>query len=186
MDFGWYGESDAAAAVDFLVRQPTVGRIGLVGLSMGGESAIGAAGVDPRVRAVVAEGATHRVPADKEYLVEEHGVRGEVQQRIDAVTYGVAGLLTDAPEPRPLRDSLLATSDDGTDTPVLLVAAGELETEQAAVAYLASASPTTVETWTVPGAGHTRGLDVAPDDWTRKVTGFLDDALVPSPGRSSR
>lgn len=65
MDFGWYGEQDASGAVDFLTQRPDVesGRIGLVGMSMGGEQAIGAAGADERVRAVVAEGATHRVAA---------------------------------------------------------------------------------------------------------------------------
>ena len=47
MDFGWYGESDAAAAVDFLVGESAVDAVGLVGLSMGGETAIGAAGADP-------------------------------------------------------------------------------------------------------------------------------------------
>ena len=80
MDFGWYGESDAIGAVDFLTQQRDVsrGRIGLLGLSMGGEQAIGAAGVDGRVVAVVAEGATSRVAADKTYL-DVYGVRGEVQ-----------------------------------------------------------------------------------------------------------
>ncbi len=50
MDFGWYGERDAAGAVDLLADQPGIspGSIGLVGLSMGGEQAIGAAGVDDR------------------------------------------------------------------------------------------------------------------------------------------
>ncbi|MGN6574842.1 MAG: alpha/beta hydrolase [Nocardioides sp.] len=77
MDFGWYGERDIAAALDFVVGGADVdaGRIGLVGLSMGGEEAIGAAGLDPRVRAVVAEGATNRVAADKGYL-SAYGVRG--------------------------------------------------------------------------------------------------------------
>ena len=75
-------------------------RIGVVGLSMGGEEAIGAAGVDPRVRAVVAEGATNRVAADKGYLAA-YGVRGQIQRGIDWATYAVAGLLTPAPEPDP-------------------------------------------------------------------------------------
>ncbi|HEY0644253.1 MAG TPA: alpha/beta fold hydrolase, partial [Nocardioides sp.] len=86
MDFGWYGEADAAGAVDFLGDLPDVSprRIGLVGLSMGGEQAIGAAGSDPRVAAVVAEGATNRVAADKGFLAA-YGVRGEVQQQVDRV-----------------------------------------------------------------------------------------------------
>lgn len=47
MDFGWYGERDAGAAVDFLTDAPGVAPhgVGLVGMSMGGEEAIGAAGL---------------------------------------------------------------------------------------------------------------------------------------------
>ena len=63
MDFGWYGDQDTSAAVTFLRSQPDVddGRIAAVGMSMGGEEAIGAAAADARIQAVVAEGATNRV-----------------------------------------------------------------------------------------------------------------------------
>ena len=66
MDFGWYGDADVQGAVTFLGARPDVhsGRIAAVGLSMGGEEAIGAAATDPRIKAVVAEGATGRVAAD--------------------------------------------------------------------------------------------------------------------------
>ena len=178
MDFGWYGERDAAAAVDFLTtrRGVTDDRVGLLGLSMGGESAVGAAGVDPRVRAVVAEGATNRVAADKAFL-DEYGVRGDLQQGIDTLTYAVTDLLTDAPEPASLLDSVRETQRDGTPTPVLLVAAGDVETEQLAAAHIASAAPDAVRTWTVPGARHTGGLTTAPGAWRQHVLGFLEDAL---------
>jgi pimeloyl-ACP methyl ester carboxylesterase len=179
MDFGWFGERDAAAAVDYLEDELGASRrIGLVGLSMGGESAIGAAGADPRVRAVVAEGATNRVAADKAYL-DAYGLRGELQQALDRLTYAVTGLLTDASEPSSLRDSLRATAQDGTPTPALLIAAGDVETEQLAADHLASAAPGTVRTWTVPGSGHTQGLVTAPEAWERHVLGFLDSALQP-------
>ena len=67
MDAGWYGDRDITAAVTFLQHQSGVdaSRIGVLGLSMGGEQAIGAAAADPAIRAVVAEGATHRTAADK-------------------------------------------------------------------------------------------------------------------------
>ena len=70
MDFGWYGDLDVAAAVDFVAGQAGVepGRVAALGLSMGGEEALGAAASDPRIRAVVAEGATTRVAGDKAWL----------------------------------------------------------------------------------------------------------------------
>ena len=66
MDFGWWGDRDAAAAVSFLARQPgvSVGKIATLGESMGGEQGIAAMGADPRIRAVVAEGATGQQLAD--------------------------------------------------------------------------------------------------------------------------
>ena len=71
MDFGWNGDADITASVSFLADQPDVepNRIGVVGLSMGGEEAIGAAAADDRISAVVAEGATGRVAADKACLL---------------------------------------------------------------------------------------------------------------------
>jgi pimeloyl-ACP methyl ester carboxylesterase len=179
MDFGWYGEGDVAAALDFLEDQAGVDptRLGVVGMSMGGEEAIGAAGADPRVRAVVAEGATHRVAADKDYL-SEYGWRGDVQQWIDGGTYAVAGLLSPAPEPRPLREAVAAAQADGTPTPFLLITAGEVETEELAAELLTKAAPDAVETWIVPGAGHTGGLRTEPAEWARRVLAFLDAALA--------
>lgn len=177
MDFGWYGERDAAAAVDFLSDRPGVfpARIGLVGLSMGGEEAIGVAGLDGRVHAVVAEGATNRVAADKAYLAA-YGVRGQLQRGIDWLTYATAGLLTRAPEPAPLRDSVAAAAHHGTR--LLLVTAGDVETEQLAAAHLREAAPSAVEIWTVPGAGHVQGLRTAPHEWEHRVVTFLDTTLL--------
>jgi uncharacterized protein len=67
MDLGWYADRDVSAAVDYLRHRGDVdgSRVAVLGLSMGGEEAIGAAAADPRVRAVVAEGATGRTAADK-------------------------------------------------------------------------------------------------------------------------
>lgn len=57
MDFGWNGDGDIIAAVDFLVARPEFdpSRIAVFGLSMGGEGAIGAAATDSRISAVVAD-----------------------------------------------------------------------------------------------------------------------------------
>src|SRR6478609_4282785 len=91
MDFGWYGEQDIPAAVTFLQQQPDINpdRIGAVGLSMGGEQAIGALGTDPRIRGVVAEGATNWVLADKAWLPDTYGIRGRIQLGVEAITYGL-------------------------------------------------------------------------------------------------
>ncbi len=171
MDFGWAGESDLAGAVDFLARRPDVepGRIGLVGLSMGGEEAIGAAGADPRVRAVVAEGAMNRVLADRGWLAH-YGLRGRLQQGLDWLTYRLAGLMSEVPAPVSLRASVRAAAPH----PLLLVTAGTRPDELLAARLVRAASPANVVIWTVPGAGHTGGLAAHPAAWERRVVGFLD------------
>lgn len=179
MDFGWYGESDASGAVDFLTRQRDVapGRIGLLGVSMGGEQAIGAAGVDERVAAVVAEGATNRVAGDKGYL-DAYGVRGELQQRVDQVTYWLTGLLSGAPEPGSLRRSVATATTRPDPTSFLLITAGEVPDEGHAAAYMTGSRTYAVQTWTVPGAGHTQGLETAPAAWEERVITFFADSLA--------
>jgi pimeloyl-ACP methyl ester carboxylesterase len=174
MDAGWYGDRDVTAAVSFLQHQPGVdpNRIGVLGLSMGGEEAIGAAAAAPAIRAVVAEGATHRTAADKAgYL--PGGIAGAIQRGIDRVTYATAELLSGAPRPATLR-SAIARADQ---TQFLLIAGGSAVDEPEAVAYLRQAAPDRVRTWTVPSAAHTRGLVTAPTEWTSRVTAFLDAAL---------
>lgn len=83
MELGWFGDSDTRAAVDYLTTRGDVDgdRIAVVGLSMGGEEVIGAAGVDARIKAVVAEGATGRTAADKGWLVEEFGLPAASSER---------------------------------------------------------------------------------------------------------
>ena len=84
MELGWYGDRDVTGAVSFLALQPDVtAGIGVVGLSMGGEEAIGAAATDERIGAVVADGATNRVAGDLDFIDDEYGQRGWIQQRLD-------------------------------------------------------------------------------------------------------
>jgi len=177
MDFGWYGDADIAGAVGYLAARPEVdaSRIAAVGLSMGGEEAVGAAVADSRLWAVVAEGATGRTAADKAWLSEEYGFRGLLQEGIDHLTFWFADLLTEAGPPRSLQAAVVAMAP----RPLLLIAAGEVPDEEAVAGRLRAAAPERVEVWVVPGAGHTGGLATAPEEWRARVLAFLDAALDP-------
>jgi dienelactone hydrolase len=167
-------------AVSYVAAQPDVdpGRIAVLGLSMGGEEALGAAAADPRIAAVVAEGATNRVADDKAWLSEVHGWLGTAQRGIDHLTYGFTDLLTDASPPIALRDAVAATAP----RPVLLIAGGAVPDEPDASRYIATGAPDTVDVWVAPGAGHTGALDRHPEEWEGRVTAFLAAALEPSGG----
>jgi len=179
MDFGWYGDEDGAGAVSFLERQPDVtgGRIGVLGLSMGGEEAIGAAGADPRIQGVVAEGATNRMLADKAWLSDEYGWRGTLQRGVEWLTFGAADLLSEASPPMSLRASAAAADP----RPMLLIAGGAVPDEEPAARYIAAGAPDSVEVWVAPDTGHTDALDRHPDEWEARVTAFLRSALRPDP-----
>lgn len=178
MDFGWNGDADTMAAVSFLAERDDVDpdRIGAIGLSMGGEQALGALAADPRIHAVVAEGATGRVAADGAWVSDEYGLQGQLQEGLDRLRYAFVDLLTEAPRPQSLRSSAAAAAP----RPVLLIAAGEVPDEALAGVHIQSGAPESVELWEVEGAGHTAGLATAPEKWEERVVGFLDTALAPS------
>jgi pimeloyl-ACP methyl ester carboxylesterase len=173
MDFGWYGDEDIGGAVSFLAAQPGVRAVGAVGMSMGGEEAIGAAAADVRIRAVVAEGATNRVASDKSWMTDQYGARGWLQRRIDWLTFTAADALTAAEPPDSLRDAVASTT-----APVLLIAGGDVPDEAHAGRFIESGSPATVELWNAPDTAHTGALNTHPAEWEARVTDFLDDALA--------
>ena len=111
---------------------------------------------------------------DKAWLAENYGLRGWLQQRVDWVLYTATDLLTAADPPVALRDAVARAAP----RPVLLIAAGDVADEAAAARWIQSGSPTTVAVWVVPGAGHTGGLRVQPEEWEARVTSFLDQALI--------
>lgn len=178
MNFGWYGDADAAAAVDYLANRPDVdaARIGALGESMGGEEAIGAMAHDPRLRAVVAEGATNRVAGDWDWLSRTYGTRGYVQRGIQWLTYAMTDLMTAARPPITLRGAVAAAAP----RPVLLIAAGTIADEANADRAIQGAAPRSVDVWVVPGAAHTGGLRATPREWIDRVTTFFDGALRPA------
>jgi dienelactone hydrolase len=175
MDFGWHGDADIAAATDYLAGRPDVdpGRIGLVGMSMGGEEAIGASASNPRVRAVVAEGATARTAADESWLSDEFGVRGLVQEQLERLQDVVTDALTSASVPTSMHHAI----ETSGATRYLVITAGEVAEEGHAASYLAAAAPQRVEIWSVAGSAHTAGLRTEPGAWEDRVITFLDDAL---------
>lgn len=176
MEFGWFGDVDVSAALSYLEARPEVDpqRIGAVGMSMGGEQAVGAIAGDVRIRAVVGEGVTGRTAADKGWLPRHW--RGWIQRGIDAVLYGTADVLTEAAPPIRLRDAVVQAAP----RPVLLIAGGAVvgNAEVDADRWIQDASPDTVQVWVVPDTGHTAALRTQPQQWEATVIGFLDATLL--------
>jgi uncharacterized protein len=175
MDFGWYGDSDIEGAVDFLVSRPEVDpqQIAVLGLSVGGEEAIGAIASNPHIAAVVAEGAVARTDSDKVWYREVYGFRGGIQVFLEWLQYTLTDFLTDASKPVSLADAV-----QKAERPVLLITAGKVEEEQYAAAFIQKHAPDDVTIWNVPEAGHIQGLSVMPAEWESTVTVFLKRSLA--------
>ena len=173
--FGWAGEKDLRAAVEFLRRRPDVDpeRIGGIGLSVGGEMMIEAAAESDGLKAVVSEGAGIR-------SIRESLAIPETRMKIEAslvhlvVTPGVA-LFSNTLPPPSLEDLVGRIAP----RPVFIIYAvpgqgGEAELSQ--TFYNAARQPKTI--WRVPGAGHTGGIEAQPEAYERRVVAFFDDALL--------
>ena len=172
--WGWYGDLDISAGVTFLQSRDDVvgGRIGVVGMSMGGEEAIGAAGSDQRIRAVVAEGATGRGMSTEGAPSE--GAFRWVERRVEWFGDHMATLMTSAPIPTKMRDAVEAAAP----RPMLIIAAGNVTQERDAGEHFKAAAPNSVDLWIVPNTGHTNGIKTHPDEWADRVLQFLDRSLA--------
>jgi fermentation-respiration switch protein FrsA (DUF1100 family) len=173
--FGWKGERDVRAAVEFLRSRPDVDpeRIGGIGLSVGGEMMLEAAAESDGLAALVSEGAGIRS------IREGLAVPG-TRKRIEAVlahtvvTPAIA-LFSNSTPPASLEDLAARIAPK----PVFFIYAvpgqgGEAELTESF--YAAAREPKQI--WLVPGAGHTGGIEAQPEEYERRVVGFFDEALL--------
>jgi hypothetical protein len=180
--WGWGGERDIDAAVDFLQARPDVdpGRIGGIGLSVGGELMLQAAAENPGLAAVVSEGAGTR--SLREELVDYDGwmlLRGFHVMVTKQV--GISLFADELPPP-----SLVDLVPRIAPRPTLLIWApngGNQETMNPVYQRLIGPS---AEIWSIPDARHIKGLQTHPEEYERRVVGFFDRSLLGDRTASTR
>ncbi len=176
--YGWGNVRDLDAAVAWLDGRPEVGdgRIGGLGLSVGGEQMLEAAAGNDALRAVVSEGAGTR--SVREAFVREgpNTVELWLQYPWDlAQTIATAVFSGDAPPPS-LED---LTPDIAPGATFLIYGEeGQAIEETVNVPYFEAAGAPK-ELWEVPGAGHAGGIRAQPSEYERRVVAFFDAALPP-------
>jgi hypothetical protein len=171
--WGWDSDKDIRAGLDFLKHRADVdaGRIGGLGLSVGGEMMLQTAAGTHDLAAVVSEGAGARTMAD-----EVDDVSGLAQ--LGAVlTYGVRDLTNVVSQNRRPPENLLTLIPKIAPRPVFLIHAGADDAGHRNPAYFRAAKEPK-QIWEAQG-GHTDGIDREPREYERRVTRFLDDALLP-------
>ena len=169
--YGWQGNDDVAAATRFLISQSDVRAIGGLGLSLGGELLLGAASENPDIRAIVAEGATHRSMAEFRAIASHsEAVRGLQPW----VTYGTVQLLTGNPPPPPILDSIR----NSHSTQFLFIAAQDASDEVEFAQTYVSAAPGRAQLWIISNGGHIGGFPNYPDEYQQRVVGFFTSVLL--------
>jgi uncharacterized protein len=171
--YGWQGERDVHAAVKYLQGRPDVdpGRIGGIGLSVGGEMLIEAAAESNGLKAIVSEGASGR-------SVRDDNANGGVdwQNRLgDAVATVGTALFTSNTPPADLKSLVPKIGN----RPVFFIYGerGQLSEKPANTGFYAEAKGPK-EIWEVPGSTHMGGMKAQPEEYERRVVGFFDRALL--------
>jgi len=169
---GWQGERDIHAAVKFVQSRPDVdpGRIGGIGLSVGGEMMIEAAAESNALKAIVSEGGSGRSVRDE---LANPGGKWDETLAAAIVTAGTALSTSDTP-PADLR-SLVAKIDN----PVFFVYGEKGQpTEKPANDEFYKVKRGPKEIWEVPGSKHMGGIEAQPAAYEERVVGFFDRWLL--------
>jgi uncharacterized protein len=178
--FGWGGERDLHAAAAYLGSRPDVdpARIGAIGLSVGGEMLIHAAAHSDAFKAVVSEGASGQSLRDE---LDNPGLSDRLLELPTQVSLTAAlALFTDESPPPSLESEVAKISP----TPVLFVYGeeGQGGTEEGPNRGFYAAAREPKRIWEVPNGQHIAGITTAPEEYERRVVGFLDDALLTTEG----
>jgi uncharacterized protein len=173
--WGWSGQRDVYAAIDYLRTRPDVDprRIGGIGLSVGGEMMIEAAAKDRRLAAVVSEGAGARAFSDAMDLPGGDPVGRALGAIASGAKTAAISVFANQTPPANLKD----LAGRIAPRPVMLIAdpdSGHGE-ELSRGYYRAAGEPKTL--WEIPGAGHVNGIAAQPAQYERRVVGFFDRAL---------
>ena len=171
--FGWGGERDIFAALDFLEQRRDVdpARIGGIGLSVGGELMLQAAAQDQRLAAVVSEGAgTRSLPEEME---EYPAIETALNFPLLALKTAAVAVLSNTAVPPRLTDLIPRIAP----RPTMFIWAphgGNAETMNPTYHRLAGPSSTI---WAIDDVSHIRGLAGHPEEYEKRVVGFFDAAL---------
>ena len=172
--FGWGGDKDILAAIEFLKARPDVdpGKIGGIGLSVGGELMLQAAAETDELAAVVSEGAGTR--QFSEQMEEFHGLTRVIEAPgALLMTAGTAVFSSTAPPPN------LTDVAPKIKPPLFVIwAPNGGNIEHMSKKYYELAGSSSKQIWEMPTAKHVGGIRDQPKEYERRVVGFFDSNLL--------
>jgi uncharacterized protein len=170
--FGWAFDKDIEAGVAFLRRRADVepGRIGGLGLSVGGEMMLQTAATTKDLAAVVSDGAGARVLSEE--LADLDGSERLLAAPLLAIKTAAVAVFSNHAPPSDLTEYIARIGP----RPIMLIHAEHGEVDNKTPEYLAAARGP-AEEWTVPRGGHTAGIRTMPEEYARRVLAFFDRTL---------
>jgi hypothetical protein len=163
--------------VNFLKARPEVepGRIGGIGLSVGGEMMLEAAADNSALAAVVTEGAGARsYKEETEQLAGPDLLLNLLPMAVNQMSLAVFSDMLPPP-------NLIDVVPKIAPRPVLLICAPDAgTTETLSPLYRRLIGPS-ASVWPMPGVEHLQGLQSHPEEYERRVTGFFDRSLLDGP-----
>ena len=167
---GYHESEDLKEAVTWVLDQPGVERVGVLGYSLGGVTAILGSAKDERIEAVVAEGGFYDLAAD---IVNE-GNKNSLWETIMFQSILVSFRLETGVDARDV--SPISAVERISPRPLLLIY-GELEVGETRPQEQVAQAGEPKDLWIVPGAWHGGYLDVAAGEWEQRVVTFFDAAF---------
>jgi dipeptidyl aminopeptidase/acylaminoacyl peptidase len=168
---GYYESEDLADAVTWVLEQPQVEHVGVLGYSLGGVAATLGAAKDKRIEAVVAEGGFYDLAAD---MVNE----GEKKTLWETILYQSILVFFRLETGVSARDiSPISVIDHISPRPLFLIY-GEMEVGETRPSAQLMRAGEPKDLWVVPGAWHGGYLDVAAEEWEQRVVTFFDTAFA--------
>jgi pimeloyl-ACP methyl ester carboxylesterase len=172
LSWGWRDLDDVPAAIQFIQARPEVDpqRIGIMGMSTGGEIALGAAAQNPELRAVIADGAGFAVVADIPPVTWEEKL---LILPSDWLLFQFVALESWTRQPEGLTTAIPKISP----RPVFLISTGsDHEMRQAERYYSVAGEPKQV--WNIPEAQHGGGIHSRPLEYEQRIVDFLLTSLL--------
>lgn len=166
---GWLDVRDIPYMIDYLETRSDVDaeRIGIFGLSLGGQIALRSAAHDERLKGVVVEGASIATAKDN---VPKTTLGGYFDHAMTVLFMQVMAWQLDIDVPSAVVEEIGKIAP----RPILIISA---ESEAALHKRFFDAAQGNIEQWVVIGARHLRGIDVAPEEYKRKLSDFYARVL---------
>lgn len=172
--WGWGGDADVKAAIDYLQSRPDVDddRIGGIGLSVGGEMMIETAAETDELAAVVSDGAGARSIAE-EMDYDLPAVDKALGTLVSLSKTTAIAISSNRFPPDNLKDLAARTK-----SPLLLIAAPNSGHGEELNRGYARAAGDAASLWEIPEARHVGGLAARPAEYEQRVIGFFDRELA--------